>query len=662
PTSWSSVTSTNAAGAKSATVTVPATTSASLTGTYYLWIKAGTLSDVSGNTSNQVVSALFKFDNTNPTVSVSTSKTTKSITAVATASATSGISKYEFSKDNGTTWINNGTNKTYTFTGLTHNTSYNIKVRVTSGVSRQNTSAVTATTTNIIPTPTYSSTNNGEVVISYPSGCGSTYTCTYIKDGGSPVTVTSNPTIYFGANGTLVAKVSDGVSTVSASTYSVVRNDLYVSSSGNDTTGYGTLTKPYATIQKAYNSANTTATIKIMTSITQTTTINMNASKNITLQSYSTTGTINSIIKGSVLTSYVVNQTTGTLNLKNITIDGNNIQSKDAMIRVASKMNMENGTLITKAIDTDDNGGAIFIDGGILVMNDGAITHNSSLAGGGAAVYICGNWTNESEGTFIMNGGTINHNGVDNASGGAIYNGGVLTISNGDISYNVNSIGNGGAILSHTKVTITGSTINYNKTFMSGGAISKTRGSDLIISNSDISNNVASQYGGAVAVYPDASNASVIDISGSTTIKNNMATNGGGIFVSNDSGNITLNIKGGTISGNKATTSSGGGIYAYGIVNMSAGTISGNTAYTFGGGLMCKTMCTMTGGIISGNTATNNNGGGARVDGTFTLNGGIIRTNTAKADGGISVASGATYNFKKGTVTGNKPTNLYETG
>ncbi|MEI3508599.1 MAG: hypothetical protein V8R01_05800 [Bacilli bacterium] len=76
------------------------------------------------------------------------------------------------------------------------------------------------------------STNlNGEVVtISYPLGCGSAYTCTYIKDGGTPVTVTSNPTVYFGANGTLVAKVSDGVSTVTASTYSVVRNDLYVSS------------------------------------------------------------------------------------------------------------------------------------------------------------------------------------------------------------------------------------------------------------------------------------------------------------------------------------------------------------------------------------------------------------------------------------------------
>jgi len=75
PTTWSSITSTNTVGAKSATVTVPATSSSSLTGTYYLWIKAGTLSDVSGNTSNQVVSALFKFDNTPPTCTSSGAST-----------------------------------------------------------------------------------------------------------------------------------------------------------------------------------------------------------------------------------------------------------------------------------------------------------------------------------------------------------------------------------------------------------------------------------------------------------------------------------------------------------------------------------------------------------------------------------------------------------
>ncbi|MCI9084345.1 MAG: hypothetical protein HFH46_01840, partial [Bacilli bacterium] len=40
-------------------------------GSYYLWIKVGTLSDVAGNTSAVKTSAVFKFDNTVPTGSIS---------------------------------------------------------------------------------------------------------------------------------------------------------------------------------------------------------------------------------------------------------------------------------------------------------------------------------------------------------------------------------------------------------------------------------------------------------------------------------------------------------------------------------------------------------------------------------------------------------------
>ncbi len=64
---------------------------------------------------------------------------------------------------------------------------------------------------------TEAGTNPKEVTITYPSGCGSTYTCTYSKDGGSYVTVTSNPTITFTNDGNIIAKVSDGTNTVSSS-------------------------------------------------------------------------------------------------------------------------------------------------------------------------------------------------------------------------------------------------------------------------------------------------------------------------------------------------------------------------------------------------------------------------------------------------------------
>ena len=215
PTFSSSVTTTATAGSKSVTVTVPASASSSLTGSYYLWIKSG-VSDVAGNTSAQKVSSVFKFDNKVPTLSISTTSTTNSITVVANASATSGIAKYEYSKDGGSSW-QTGTGNTYTFTGLTQGTSHNIQVRVTSNVNKTTTSDTKVTALKTISAPTFKQQSKS-VTITYPSGCGSTLTCSYQKDGGSWTTVTSSTqAVSFTANGTLVAKVSDGTNTVSSS-------------------------------------------------------------------------------------------------------------------------------------------------------------------------------------------------------------------------------------------------------------------------------------------------------------------------------------------------------------------------------------------------------------------------------------------------------------
>ena len=62
------------------------------------------------------------------------------------------------------------------------------------------------------------------------------------------------------------------------------RNNLYVSANGSDDTGNGTKNKPYKTINKAYEVAEDTATINILTDLT----INKEAyfnEKNITIQS-----------------------------------------------------------------------------------------------------------------------------------------------------------------------------------------------------------------------------------------------------------------------------------------------------------------------------------------------------------------------------------------
>ncbi|MBR3362652.1 MAG: InlB B-repeat-containing protein [Bacilli bacterium] len=152
----------------------------------------------------------------NSSLEVSTAKTTSSITVVASATPTSEITKYEFSNDDGETWINNGTNNTYQFTNLTHNTIYPIKARVTFANNKTKTRSVNVKT-SAIDAPTYSQSGE-DVTITYPSGCGSTYTCSYIKDSENPVTVTSTTeTVNFKSNGTLVATVSDGNNEVSSS-------------------------------------------------------------------------------------------------------------------------------------------------------------------------------------------------------------------------------------------------------------------------------------------------------------------------------------------------------------------------------------------------------------------------------------------------------------
>lgn len=61
-------------------------------------------------------------------------------------------------------------------------------------------------------------TNGKTITIVYPSGCGSTRTCTYQKNNGEEVEVTSNTVdVSFDANGSIVAKVTDENGTKSSS-------------------------------------------------------------------------------------------------------------------------------------------------------------------------------------------------------------------------------------------------------------------------------------------------------------------------------------------------------------------------------------------------------------------------------------------------------------
>lgn len=90
-------------------------------------------------------------DTNNPTInSFETIVTANSITInINVTDAESGVATIQYSKDGGTTWessVSSSTAKTYTFTGLTSNTSYNISVLVKDNEGNSSTMSKTVVT------------------------------------------------------------------------------------------------------------------------------------------------------------------------------------------------------------------------------------------------------------------------------------------------------------------------------------------------------------------------------------------------------------------------------------------------------------------------------------------------------------------------------------
>ena len=612
----------------------------------------------------------------------------------------SGGSSYIGGVDNGNTIAGTSSMPTHDGTSTMTGNADNGYAKVTLGTVSYN------IPTQRLAVPTFTENVNGEVVVTYSSGCTNGKTCSYSTNGGSSwTTVSGTTTVYFGTNGTIIAKVTDGENEVS-STYQVVRNKLYVSNSGNDTTGYGTINYPYATVAKAYTQASTTATIYAMSGLTQTATVTMGSNKTITLTSCTKSGSGSSatcayssaytLTRGSSLTSDVINQSTGTLTLSNITIDGNNVSANSPMIITANTLNINSGTTLKNAKTSAVTGGALNIGSAATVtMNAGTITGNTADGCSGALI----NW-----GTLNIKGGTISNNTA--SCGGAMQSLGTLNISGGTITGNTatTTSSGGGAIWNASDMTISGGTISsntakdgagiYNTTY-SNDSVSKT-GNITVSGIAKIQNNTATHYGGGVYSGANAS----LEISEGTISGNSATGDGGGIAVlgastmtggtiSGNNANIgggaliiglsaTFQMSGGEISSNTSTSHSAGmllwnssqttisgtakiqnnqsGSYAGGIyvsqdsgktltsLTMTGGTISGNTAQTYIGGMGCDGNCTITGGSITGNTAGTYAGGiYVNTNGTVTTGGTAnIKTNT----------NGSSYTYPENITNG----------
>jgi hypothetical protein len=257
--------------------------------------------------------------------------------------------------------------------------------------------------------------------------------------------------------------------------------------------------------------------------------------------------------------------------------------------------------------NTASNSGGISngpaVGANLTIQNGSIISGNTSTD---VACGCAGGLVNHGHAIFDMDASTIDGNDAD--SGAGLSNFGIGAITNSTVSNNVASGFGGGGILNAGKLTIDGSTISGNSGDV-GGGVNNGDGT-LTITNTVISGNDGDGGGGLTQFGPGLTTVMDSTISGNTA-----ATGGAGVRL-NLGG--TVNIFRTEISGNVAVSGGGGAIHngpegTQNTVNIIESTISGNSADE-GGGLFNGVVATIRNSTISGNSSTTGGAGVATVE------------------------------------------------
>ncbi|MCE7699605.1 MAG: PKD domain-containing protein, partial [Methanobacterium paludis] len=280
----------------------------------------------------------------------------------------------------------------------------------------------------------------------------------------------------------LTAGNDAGNNTVTQTNYiTVLLNDAYVSPTGNDLSGDGTSSNPYASIQKALDNVVSGGTVHLRSgTYTGTGNYGLTISKNVNIVGDGQTSTIiNAASAGNIFTINsglnvaMTNLTfangttttnggaiknTGSLNVTNCTFTGNKATSYGGAIYNAGSLTVNNSTFIG---NTAASAGGIY-NYGTLNVTSSVFTGNNGTSFAGAVFGDTGKVTSVSNCTFINN---------TSAKGGALWNRGTLTVTGCVFNGNV-ATSNGGAIFN----TASGTTnVHYssfvNNTAPTGSAI-----------------------------------------------------------------------------------------------------------------------------------------------------------------------------------------------
>ena len=289
----------------------------------------------------------------------------------------------------------------------------------------------------------------------------------------------------------------------------------------------------------------------------------------------------NPIIRTGSIGGGKTNSTSGRIGSATIDISGGDIQAQFVMAagaEIKPSFTMTGGLIRNSDTEDDeyahiqDNGGAVYLEDGTFKMSGGEIRRCSALKGG--AIYIKGTASTE----FEMTGGKITEC-ASKMDGGAVYlEGGVVTLAGGEVSHNLANNGNGGGFCivggnfsmpeSGTAQIFENAAFSQNNKGGKGGGIYVTStGSNVNVNilSGQITENSSDRHGGGLAVDIPVNDTEKEETTASVTVgmsnggnespsisSNHTIVTGGGLYAKGKNANITINsgkIKENTISG-----------------------------------------------------------------------------------------------------------------
>ena len=329
---------------------------------------------------------------------------------------------------------------------------------------------------------------------------------------------------------------------------------IYVSNSGSDEAGDGSVTNPFMSIQKGIDEAVSMDTVYVLNGIyTGGVVID---EKQIALIGESIFDTkINVPITEPNIS---IRDTPDTVRIENFKIKRGNSANGGGLYITESVVAARNLDLSNNMSST--NGGAINLYESSLKLENAQIYLNSSEVYGGAI--NCNNSDLE-----IIGGDVYNNSSW---AGGAIFVDSLSTCFVDDVNFNSNGANRGGAIATfrNGSLEVHNSSFYLNNangweenvnpdfpTYAGGGAIYQEFADTLVVTNTTFNNNLApAGCGGAMALYHGTE-----IICSDLLVRNNTSGGGGGGIMFLRPDNVSFN--GGVIMDNRSDGNSGGGIF-----------------------------------------------------------------------------------------------------